>query len=114
MTDTKEQNIMECKDFYPRTAAKNNHRISKFVKKGPVPKYHEQLFRGDNTINCKIIQSIICIKDDINNLLRINLSSPIFNTEFNTREISKITYEKNKSGGIDLVIQFKNIVKTLV
>ncbi|XWV24697.1 putative ORFan [Tupanvirus deep ocean] len=96
--------------IYPKTLLrKGNSNISPRdnTKKILAHRYHKQLFSNDNTINCQIVPSTMCIKNNDEETLRINLLSPIFDESFDNKKISKITLKKNSHGSVDLFINFE-------
>ena len=95
--------------IYPKNLTRKQTLID--VNRNPTKKinskYHTQLFVDDNTISCHIVPSTMYIKNNSDSLLKINLASPIFDVDFDKKEISKITLKNNSNNSVDLFIHFK-------
>lgn len=106
----------EDNDDFPIMAIKKNINIDSFFQKTTLKeiisnepiKYHKQLFQYPNVINIKPIESSMYTKKNGNsdNTLRFNLCSPIFDSKFNSRQVSHIELIKNYDGSVDFVIKF--------
>ncbi|XWV25940.1 putative orfan [Tupanvirus soda lake] len=104
----------ELEIIYPKTLLKkgnSNIAPQETSKKIIAHRYHKQLFNNNNTINCQIVPSTMCIKNNDDDTLRINLLSPIFDESFDNKKISKISLKKNSHGSIDLFIKFDKNIK---
>lgn len=52
------------------------------------------------------IDSFIRVKNNDNNTLRFNLSSSVFNSNFDAKKISKVSVVKNLDSSVDFIIRF--------
>jgi hypothetical protein len=107
--DTQNYNDPNC--IYPKNLQRKDQITStntneKSNKKN-ISRYHKQLFSKDSTISYQFVPCTMFIKNNSDDLLRINLTSPIFCSDFDKKVISKVTTKSNLNGSIDLFIYFK-------
>lgn len=71
------------------------------------PKYHAQLFQYQLPENDYIYaDSELNVKNNNESMLKFNLLSPIFDHNFDIKEISNVYLVKNHNGSVDVVIKF--------
>ena len=85
---------------------KNNEKP--ILDKNTQNRYHKQIFQVQNVDDDKSILSKLYVVKNNNNMLKLQLSSPILNSEFDKKQISKISIKKNFDGSADFIILFDN------
>ena len=57
---------------------------------------------------CTPVDSVMCVKNDTPNALRLNIASSVFDTEFETRPILFVNLIRNLDGTVDLSVVFES------
>lgn len=78
----------------------------KFRNRQGLPLPVNQLAR--NSTACSPVDSVMCVKNDTPNALRLNIASSVFDTEFETRPILFVNLIRNLDGTVDLSIVFES------
>jgi len=72
------------------------------------PKYNKHC-TGRSCYKYTPVESSMGINTAHSNTLRINLASPIFDSNFNSKQVSQVSMIRNYDGSVDFVIKFDGI-----
>ena len=82
---------------------------------GPTPKYNKQACVGGSCYIYTAVASTMGINDSHLNTMRINLKSPVFDSNFDSKLISQVGLIRNYDGSVDFVLKFDGTgINTLI